>query len=122
LVFGNRAANVTKAEQLEGKGVEVIPREDRDIAALLKELGRRSISSVLVEGGSNIAGSFVDSGLVNKVTFFIAPKIVGGSKAPTAIGGVGVERMRDALKLEAVKVSQHGEDIEMTGYPTVGKE
>ena len=122
LVFGNRAANVTKAEELEGKGVEVISREDRDIVALLKELGRRSISSVLVEGGSNIAGFFVDSGLVNKVTFFIAPKIVGGSNAPTAIGGVGVERMKDALKVESVKVSQHGEDIEMTGYPTVVKE
>jgi len=118
VVFGNRAANVSRARELEQKGVEIISSEERDIAALLQELGQRSISSVLVEGGSNVAGCFVDAGLVNKATFFIAPKIVGGSRAPTAVSGEGVERMKDALKLEAVEVIRHGDDIEVTGYPT----
>lgn len=122
LVVGNRAANESKAKQLEEKNIEIISSEDRDIAALLEELGRRSISSVLVEGGSNVAGFFVDAGLINKATFFIAPKIVGGSKAPTAVGGEGVERMKDALKLEGVEVIRHGDDIEVTGYPAVVKE
>jgi diaminohydroxyphosphoribosylaminopyrimidine deaminase/5-amino-6-(5-phosphoribosylamino)uracil reductase len=122
LVVGNRAANENKAKQLEQKNIEIISTEDRDINALLEELGRRSISSVLVEGGSNVAGLFVDAGLVNKATFFIAPKIVGGSKAPMAVGGEGIERMKDALKLEDVEVIQHGDDIEVTGYPTVAKE
>jgi diaminohydroxyphosphoribosylaminopyrimidine deaminase/5-amino-6-(5-phosphoribosylamino)uracil reductase len=122
LVVGNRAANESKAKQLEQQNIEIISTEDRDINALLEELGRRSISSILVEGGSNVAGLFVDAGLVNKATFFIAPKIVGGSKAPTAVGGEGVERMKDALKLEDVEVIQHGDDIEVTGYPTVVKE
>jgi diaminohydroxyphosphoribosylaminopyrimidine deaminase/5-amino-6-(5-phosphoribosylamino)uracil reductase len=118
LVLGNKAANTARAQELEQKGVEVISSENRDIAGLLKDLGQRSISSVLVEGGSNIAGAFVDAGLVNKVTFFIAPKIIGGSAATTAVGGLGVERMKDALKLEAVEFNQLGEDIEVTGYPT----
>jgi diaminohydroxyphosphoribosylaminopyrimidine deaminase/5-amino-6-(5-phosphoribosylamino)uracil reductase len=122
LVLGNRAANITKAKKLEQNGVEVVSSEDRDVSAILEELGQRSITSVLVEGGSNIAGAFVDAGLVNKATFFIAPKIVGGSEAPTAVSGVGVERMKDALRLEAVEVIQHGEDIEVCGYPTVVKE
>src|SRR5262249_22557092 len=63
LVVGNRAANQNKVKELEQKGVEVVSSEGRDIIALLEALGQRSISSVLVEGGSNIAGAFVDSGL-----------------------------------------------------------
>jgi riboflavin biosynthesis pyrimidine reductase len=47
---------------------------------------------------------------------------VGGSKAPTAVGGEGVEQMKDALKLEGVEVIRHGDDIEVTGYPAVVKE
>jgi len=76
----------------------------------------------LVEGGSGVAGRFIDAGLVNKVTFFVAPKIVGGSEAPGAVGGVGVELMKDALQLEHVEITQRGNDIEVTGYPRSGKE
>jgi len=90
---------------------------ESDLRAVLKELGSRSIQSVLVEGGATVAGEFVDAGLVNKVTFFIAPKIVGGTDAPSAIGGVGVEMMSGALELENVTVKQRGKDIEVTGYP-----
>jgi diaminohydroxyphosphoribosylaminopyrimidine deaminase/5-amino-6-(5-phosphoribosylamino)uracil reductase len=79
-------------------------------------MGRRSIQSVLVEGGASVAGSFIDARLINKVTFFIAPKIVGGN-APSAVGGSGVERMIDALELQRVEVIQHGRDLEVTGYP-----
>lgn len=90
---------------------------DSDLGAVLKELGSRSIQSVLVEGGSTVAGEFVDAGLINKVTFFIAPKIVGGTDAPSAVGGRGVEKMSDALQLENVTVTQRGKDIEVIGYP-----
>ena len=90
---------------------------EADPGAVLKELGSRSIQSVLVEGGATVAGEFVDAGLVNKVTFFIAPKIVGGTDAPSAVGGEGVESMSDALELENVTVTQRGKDIEVTGYP-----
>jgi len=120
--LGNRGADDAKAKELEQKGVEIISSGDRDILSLLQELGQRSISSVLVEGGSNVAGAFFDAGLVNKVTFFIAPKIVGGSNAPTAVSGLGVERMKDALKLEDVEVIHRGDDLEVTGYPTAVKE
>jgi diaminohydroxyphosphoribosylaminopyrimidine deaminase / 5-amino-6-(5-phosphoribosylamino)uracil reductase len=88
-----------------------------DLRAVLKELADRSIQSVLVEGGATVAGEFVDAGLVNKVTVFIAPKIVGGSDAPSAVGGRGVEMMSEALELENVTVTQRGKDIEVTGYP-----
>ncbi|HEU5459420.1 MAG TPA: bifunctional diaminohydroxyphosphoribosylaminopyrimidine deaminase/5-amino-6-(5-phosphoribosylamino)uracil reductase RibD [Pyrinomonadaceae bacterium] len=95
---------------------------ESDLPAVLKELGNRSIQSVLVEGGSTVAGEFVDAGLVNKVTFFIAPKLVGGTDAVSAVGGRGVEMMSDALELENVTVTQRGKDIEVTGYPRSNKE
>ena len=116
LVLGDVDSPGTAA--LRAQGVEIA--KHRDLCGVLHELGTRSLQSVLVEGGSTIAGEFLDAGLVNKVTFFIAPKIIGGMEAPSAIGGSGVEAMADALELERVTVAQHGRDIEVTGYPRKG--
>jgi len=92
-----------------------------DLSSILKELADRSMQSVLIEGGAGIAGQFVDAGLVNKVTFFVAAKLVGGTSAPSAIGGMGVEKMADALELERVQVTQRGKDLEISGYPRYTK-
>jgi len=110
IVFGTRS---DKAPE----GVEVVNTDPTDLESVLKELGDRSLHSLLVEGGGAVAGNFIDAGLVDKVTFFIAPKIVGGSDAPGAVGGTGVELMAGALELERVQVIQRGRDIEVTGYP-----
>jgi diaminohydroxyphosphoribosylaminopyrimidine deaminase / 5-amino-6-(5-phosphoribosylamino)uracil reductase len=112
LVFG-RAEN----RDLMNRGVEIVNLDPINLLPVLETLGRRSIQSVLVEGGASIAGAFIDAGVVNKVSAFIAPKIIGGSKAPAAVAGNGVERMIDALELERVELRQHGRDIEVTGYP-----
>ncbi len=117
LLFGDPESPGTAA--LRAQGVEIV--KHRDLHAVLHELGSRSLQSVLVEGGSTIAGEFVDAGLVNKVTFFIAPKIVGSVEAPSAIGGTGVAAMAEALELEHVTVAQRGKDIEVTGYPRTAK-
>jgi len=58
----------------------------------MDELGKRQIMSVLVEGGSILFGSLFDQKLVDKVVIFVAPIIIGGEKAKTAIGGRGVEK------------------------------
>jgi len=116
LMFGDPESPGTAA--LRTQGVEI--ERDRDLCSVLRELGSRSLQSVLVEGGSTIAGEFLDAGLVNKVTFFIAPKIIGGTDAPSAIGGRGVDSMAEALQLERVTVTQCGKDIEVTGYPRKG--
>ena len=92
-----------------------------DLSSILKALADRSMQSVLIEGGAGIAGQFVDAGLVNKVTFFVAAKLVGGTSAPSAIGGMGVEKMADALELERVQVTQRGKDLEISGYPRYTK-
>ena len=92
-----------------------------DLSSVLKELADRSLQSVLIEGGSEIAGKFIDAALVNKVTFFVAPKLVGGTGAPNAIGGMGVEKMVDALELDRVQVVPRGKDLEISGYPRYAK-
>jgi diaminohydroxyphosphoribosylaminopyrimidine deaminase/5-amino-6-(5-phosphoribosylamino)uracil reductase len=114
ILFGDPELPGTAA--LRAQGVEI--EKHRDLRSVLRELGTRSLQSVLIEGGSTIAGEFLDAGLVNKVTFFIAPKIIGGTDAPSAIGGRGVEAMAEALELERVTVAQRGKDIEVTGYPS----
>ena len=59
----------------------------------------------------------LETSLVNKVTFIVAPIIVGGQDAPSAIGGSGADKIADALQLEHVDVARHGRDVEITGYP-----
>ena len=119
IVFGDPESPNTAA--LRAQGVEIVGSKDRDLRSVLHTLGSRSLQSVLVEGGSTIAGEFLDAGLVNKITFFIAPKIIGGTDAPGAVGGRGVEAMAEALELERVTVLQRGRDIEVTGYPRTSK-
>lgn len=103
--------------QLCDAGVRFVPIDAHDLTAVLAELRDRDIQSVLVEGGPSVAGSFIDAGLVDKVTFIIAPIIIGGSDAPSAIGGRGAPTLADAFHLDNVEVVPRGDDIEITGYP-----
>ena len=118
LIFAGDSAPASKSEALESAGVEVIrdAANGRDLATIMEELGRRSLQSVLVEGGGNVAGNFLDATLVNKVSFFIAPTIIGGREAPAAVGGKGAETLAGALELQDIEISQRGRDIEVTGY------
>ena len=106
---------------IEAAGAEVVPfsrhGDHVDLLALLKELARRDILSLLVEGGSVILGSFFDRALVDKVHALIAPIIVGAADAPAAVAGRGAYRIADALRLRDITVDRLGEDILVTGYP-----
>ena len=75
------------------------------------------ITSLIVEGGASVAGAFVERHLIDKATFFVAPKIIGGRDAIAAIGGTGFAELKNAIALEGLIVSQHGDDLEITGYP-----
>ena len=92
-----------------------------DLDALLRELGRREITSVLVEGGGTLLGSLFDLGLVDKVVAFVAPVIIGGEAAPSAVGGRGAERMSDAMRLSRVTIQQLGDDVAVIGYAATDK-
>ena len=87
-----------------------------ELKELMKELGKRQIMSVLVEGGSILFGSLFDQKLVDKVYAFVAPIIIGGESAKTAIGGRGVEKIMDAVKLKNLSEERFGDDIMFVGY------
>lgn len=110
-----------RISELTAKGVIVRVVDDtRDLAAVLSALGSSEIQSILVEGGSHVAGAFCDSRLVDKVTFIYSPLLIGGSSAPVAIGASGASEMAGALRLSQLSVSELDSDIEITGYPIEG--
>jgi len=119
LVFTRADPEPAILKALQSQGVEMISESvvGSKLVNVFEELGRRSLQSVLVEGGPTLAGFLIDAGLVNKVTFFVAPIIVGDAEAPSAVAGAGVEKIADALQLELVEITQHGRDVEITGYP-----
>ncbi|HYJ91062.1 MAG TPA: bifunctional diaminohydroxyphosphoribosylaminopyrimidine deaminase/5-amino-6-(5-phosphoribosylamino)uracil reductase RibD, partial [Pyrinomonadaceae bacterium] len=108
-----------KTHLLKDLGVDVIELDNgsRDLHKVLKILFDREIQCVLVEGGTEIAGAFIDARLVDKVTFIAAPLIIGGREAPTAIGGKGAIDLSTALRLRDVTIERLGDDLEITGYP-----
>lgn len=121
IVFASENADDEAARVLQERGVEIISETGhggRDLTAVLKHLGERSIQSVLVEGGATIAGAFFDAKLIDKVSFFFASMIIGGSDAPHTVAGTGATRIADAMRLADVEWTQHEGDFEITGYPT----
>ena len=87
-----------------------------DLGKLLEELGKRGITSVMVEGGGILLGSLFDQGLVDKVIAFIAPVIIGGAEAKTAVAGRGVDQVADSFRLEGMKAEKLGDDLMVSGY------
>jgi diaminohydroxyphosphoribosylaminopyrimidine deaminase/5-amino-6-(5-phosphoribosylamino)uracil reductase len=83
---------------------------------MMKKIVLSGITNILVEGGGTLIGSLFDEGLVDKVLFFISPKIVGGKDAPTSVMGSGITRISSAMKLKEVKYKHLGEDLLVEGY------
>ncbi len=108
-----------KIKHLRGEGVEVVEIAEggRNLYGVLRELKKRDLQSVIVEGGTQVAGAFCDAKLVDKITFFIAPIVIGGKDAPPAIGGQGAQMLASATRLQNMEIKKHGADIEVTGYP-----
>jgi diaminohydroxyphosphoribosylaminopyrimidine deaminase / 5-amino-6-(5-phosphoribosylamino)uracil reductase len=108
----NRKILEQKARILEVKGKE----GQINLKDMLKKLARLEITSVLVEGGGTLIGSLFDEGLVDKVMFFISPKIIGGKDAIGSVMGHGVARLDQAIKLRNFKTRRFGDDILVEGY------
>jgi len=83
---------------------------------MMKKLAGMGITSVLVEGGGMLIGSLFDDDLVDKVMFFISPKIIGGKDAISSVMGQGISRVERALKLKSVSLKRVGEDFLIEGY------
>ena len=92
------------------------------LPALLDELGKRGVLSLLVEGGSEVHASFFTSGLVDKVHAYVAPRLIGGREAPGPVGGAGVDRLAEAILLSGMDSTRLGPDLLITGYVDVHRD
>lgn len=104
-----------KISQLENAGVEILYIHEKDghidLNDLMAKLGEKNIDSILLEGGGTLNWSALESGIVNKVLAYVAPKLFGGSNAKTPIEGPGTDSPANAVMLKNSTVTRLGDDI-----------
>jgi diaminohydroxyphosphoribosylaminopyrimidine deaminase/5-amino-6-(5-phosphoribosylamino)uracil reductase len=83
---------------------------------MMKKLALAEITNILVEGGGTLNGALFDEGLVDKILFFISPKIIGGKEAISSVMGQGILRIDNAIKISNMKVKRFGGDFLVEGY------
>jgi diaminohydroxyphosphoribosylaminopyrimidine deaminase/5-amino-6-(5-phosphoribosylamino)uracil reductase len=111
-------SNEEKIKLLVNRGIEFIEHEGEkaDLQLLMKRLAENEIMSALIEAGSSMNAHAIEEGIVDKVMFFISPKIIGGRESFPSVGGKSFRRIEEAHRLRDVKVSRVGEDILIEGY------
>ena len=114
-VVCSRAAARTSVEALKAAGVDVIvstgQNEGARVAHALDELGSREVQSLLLEGGPHLAGAFLEAGEIDETRMFIAPLMIGGRDAKTAVEGIGIEQIAAAPRALHVEVDRLDDDV-----------
>jgi diaminohydroxyphosphoribosylaminopyrimidine deaminase/5-amino-6-(5-phosphoribosylamino)uracil reductase len=118
IVVCSRAASRTSLEALENAGVDVIVATGANEAArvcdALDELGHRDVQSLLLEGGPHLAGAFLEAGEIDEARMFVAALLLGGTKAKTAVEGIGNELIATAARGLAVETERIEDDVLIT--------
>jgi len=100
---------------LARRGTEILifrPKQGRvPLRQLCQELVRRGLHSVLIEGGGEVLASAFAERIVHRITWFVAPTLIGGRRAPSALGGKGIARLADAVRLRQMHVRRLGADL-----------
>jgi diaminohydroxyphosphoribosylaminopyrimidine deaminase/5-amino-6-(5-phosphoribosylamino)uracil reductase len=111
--------NKAKEETLIRKGARVLTNQSKkgrvDLGDLLRKLAALEIRNILVEGGSELIGSFLDERCADKALIFIAPKIIGGKDALSSVGGMGIASPGSAIRLENITYKKIDSDILLEG-------
>jgi diaminohydroxyphosphoribosylaminopyrimidine deaminase/5-amino-6-(5-phosphoribosylamino)uracil reductase len=118
VVYITATAPASRRRGLERAGVEVVTAGDGgrvDPALLLADLTRREVMHLLIEGGGEVAASYLEAGLVDRVTLFVAPLLIGGRKAFPVLGGMGIADLIHAPRLADLHTRRVGEDLMITG-------
>ncbi len=120
LIFTTPAAPTERIEQLRSLGVKVIIAKEKegrvDLNYALKQLAKRGIISLLIEGGSEVFASALKEKVINKVLFIYAPKIIGGRDSIPLFAGEGKRELASAYKLSKVRSFRLGPDVAIEGY------
>jgi diaminohydroxyphosphoribosylaminopyrimidine deaminase/5-amino-6-(5-phosphoribosylamino)uracil reductase len=118
IVLAAADAPAERVVALEAAGAEVARLEGgpaKRIAAGLRALGQRGIQSLLVEGGAELAGTLVAADAVDRLAWFLAPMLIGGREAPSALGGAGAPSLALAPRLQGAESRRVGDDVLVTG-------
>lgn len=119
LVATTRRASRAKRKQLEARGIDVLTFPGRGgrvpLPALLSALAKRQITSLLLEGGSELNASALRAGLVDRVMLYVAPRLLGGRNAIGLIGGLSPARLGEAVALERLSIRKIGDDMLVQG-------
>jgi len=120
IVATTEMASRDKIERLQKKGVRILISDSKsgkvDLKSSLLKLGEMGMMSLLLEGGSQLSGSFLDQRLIDKILLFLSPKLIGDPEAPGIFGGLGVAHLKEAIPLRDLKVRKIGDDILVEGY------
>lgn len=116
VVATQRGARKDFQKMLASKGVEVVEFDILNPRELMEYCYDRGYLSILWECGGALSAPAIASGIIHKVYAFVAPKIIGGAKAPSPVGELGMVQMSQALKLSDVSFEQIGPDMLISGY------
>jgi len=119
MVVTGAAAPANKIKEIQRTGAQVLrlPGRGRWIpfTSLLKRLGRMGMLSVMIEGGATTAARALTEGVVDKIVFFYAPKVIGG-EGRSMVDVLGIKRMNRCKTISDMDVKRFGEDLMVTGY------
>ncbi|MFB3816516.1 MAG: bifunctional diaminohydroxyphosphoribosylaminopyrimidine deaminase/5-amino-6-(5-phosphoribosylamino)uracil reductase RibD [Candidatus Methylomirabilales bacterium] len=119
LAVSERAPSA-KVEALQREGVQVLVVEGSprrvSLQRLMEALGKLGFLSVMIEGGAEINASAIQEGIVDKVLLFLAPILMGGKSAPSALAGTGAATLAQAVRLRDIRIERLDEDLLLEGY------
>jgi diaminohydroxyphosphoribosylaminopyrimidine deaminase/5-amino-6-(5-phosphoribosylamino)uracil reductase len=120
IVATTESAPKDKRVRLEKKGVRILVLDSEEgrvsLKTCLSRLGEMEMVTVLVEGGSQVNGAFLDEGLIDKILLFLSPKLIGDHQAMGIFGGKGVATIKEAISLNEFRVRRIGGDLLLEGY------
>ncbi len=118
IVATTNKASKNKIKKLQQMGAIVLVLKQKkglvDLKQLMKRLGKLGITSIMIEGGAELNASAIKEGIVDKIVFFISPKMIGNGIG--AIGDLGINKVDKSIRLKKVSYREIGKDIVVEGY------
>ena len=119
IYVANASLPLIRKKKLQKIGVEVLlvkyKKKKVDLPLLMDALGKMKITSIMIEGGSEISGNALKEKLIDKLIYFLAPKIIGGKNAPGPVGGQGISRIEDFIEVKEISIEKLGNDFVIEG-------